>query len=166
MRPPQVMDVVPKWSVDAVFFFVLATGFLLWGILLRSAPATILTFAVMAIIALLLDRMSPVLERGLSLADADEPPPPDAMRRTWAGYAATAAPAIAVLCAILVALAVDIVPPGFFAGWLTAFCFARLRSLVSAREIEQATGVRLSIRLERSVWRRRTPVYYATPIAG
>ncbi len=43
-----LIDVMPKWAVDAALFAAMALGFLLWGVIERRAAATILTSAVMA----------------------------------------------------------------------------------------------------------------------
>ena len=44
---------------------------------------------------------------------------------------------------------------------MAAFCVSRLRALAVTRRIERESGVRLSVRLQLNVWRRRVPAYYA-----
>jgi hypothetical protein len=162
-RPTVVIDVAARWAVDAVLFLAMSVGFMAWGVIARSSAANILTFAVMATVAMLLDRMSPLLPDAAALAQAHERPPDDAVRRTWRRYAVGAAAAMAALFAFLAVFAVIRVEPGFFAGWMAAFFVSRLRGLVAAREVERASGVRLSVAVRRSVWRRRTQEFYATP---
>ncbi len=162
-RPTMVIDVAARWAVDAVLFLAMSVAFLAWGVIARSSAPNILTFAVMATVALLLDRMSPLLPDTVALAHVHEPPPDDAVRRTWTRYAAGATVAMAALFAFLAIFAVIRVEPGFFAGWMAAFFVSRLRGLVEAREVERKSGVRLSIAVRRSLWRRRTPELYATP---
>jgi hypothetical protein len=163
-RPTVVIDVAAKWAVDAAFFLAMAVGFLLWGVIARSPTANILTFAIMATLAMLLDRMRPFLSDAAALAQAHEPPPADAVRRTWARYAAETVAAMGVLACIQVALVAALgIQPGFFAGWLTAYGVSRLRALATALELERTKGARLSARFQRSVWRARAPEYYATP---
>ncbi|HET7343549.1 MAG TPA: hypothetical protein VFL90_18945 [Methylomirabilota bacterium] len=165
-RPTVVIDVVAKWAVDATLYFAMAAGFLLWGVIARSATVNILTFAIMATVAMLVDRLLPMLPDTPALTDPHEAAPDGAVRRTWQRYAVGAAGVMAILCAVYAVLVVYFVPPGFMAGWLTALCVARLRGLATAREIERASHVRLSARLQLSIWRRRTPAYYATPRLG
>ncbi len=44
--------------------------------------------------------------------------------------------------------------PAIAAGLMTAYCVSRLRALATARDIERTSGIRLSVRLQRSVWRK------------
>jgi hypothetical protein len=163
-RPTVVIDVVMKWAVDAALLLAIAAGFLLWGVVARSATANILTFAIMATLAMLLDGLRPFLSDAAALAQAHEPPPDDAVRRTWTRYAAEAVGAMGVLACIQVALVVDLsIQPGFFAGWMTAYGVSRLRALATARELERTKHARLSARFQRSLWHARAPEYYATP---
>ncbi len=164
-RPIVLIDVTAKWAVDAAAFLMLSAGFLCWGVIERSASANILTFAIMVVVAMLFDRLTPLLPDATGLDAAHELPPGDAARRTWERYAAgSGAPMLlgfgAVQAAFVVALGVQ---PGFFAGFTAAYFVSRLRGLGRARERERAAGVRLSIRLQRAAWRRRPPAVYATP---
>jgi hypothetical protein len=162
-----LIDVGDKWAVDAALFLAMAAGFLLWGVIDRNPAENILSWAIMATIAMLFDRLSPILPDATPLAEARERPPHDAVRRSVVQYAAGTAAAMVVLVAALQAVfVIFFVPPGFFAGWATAYAVSRLRGLVRVRQIERATGVRLSTTLEPIGWRRRMPgmpVYYATP---
>lgn len=165
-RPIVVIDVAAKWAVDATLYLAMAAGFLVWGVIVRSATQNILTFAIMATVAMLVDRLIPLLPDTPTLPEAHETAPDGAVRRTWRRYAVTATGLMVALCAVYAVLAVYFVQPGFLAGWLAAYAVARLRSLATAREIERASHVRLSMRLQLSVWRRRAPAYYATPRLG
>jgi hypothetical protein len=165
-RPIVVIDVVAKWAVDAALYLAMAAGFLLWGVIVRSPVRNILTFAIMATVAILVDRLLPLLPDTLTLAEAHDVAPDGAVRRTWQRYAVTATGLTVALCAVYAVLIVYVVQPGFFAGWLAAYAVTRLRSIVTAREIERASHVRLSMRLQRSVWRTREAAYYATPRLG
>jgi len=161
-RPIVVIDVVAKWAVDAALFLAGAAGFLLWGVIVRSPVRNILSFAIMATVAILVDRPLPLLPDTPTLPEADEVTPDGAVRRTWRRYAVTATGWTVALCAVYAVLTVYFVQPGFLAGWLAAYAVTRLRSLATAREIERASHVRLSMRLQRSVWRKRAPAYYAS----
>jgi hypothetical protein len=164
-RSPVVMDVTTKWAVDAALFLAVSAGFLLWGVIARSATANILTFAIMATVALLLDRLRPFLPDAAGLRDRHDRPPADAVRRTWVRYAGEAA-AVMVAAFVIEALVIVVllgVQQGFVAGWMTAFFVSRLRGLATARDIERASGVRLSVLLQRSVWRKRAPAFYSAP---
>jgi hypothetical protein len=165
-RPTVLMDVTAKWAVDAAFFLALAAAFLLWGVIDRSAARNLLSWAFMAIVAMLIDRMSPILPDTKPLADEHDRPPAEAVRRTVPRYAAGATGVIAALVLLQAAIVVVLAPPGFFAGWMTAYGVSRLRSLAAAREIERTSGVRLSVSLPPGLWRRRPPVFYATPCTG
>jgi hypothetical protein len=103
----------------------------------------------------------PQLPSAAALAQAHEPPPDAAVHRTAARYAAQGACIMAVLCAVEAILVLATAPPGLIAGWMAAFCVSRLRALAVARRIERESGVRLSVRLQRNVWRRHVPAYYA-----
>ena len=162
-RPVVVMNLAAAWAVDAAFFFTIGAGFLLWGVIARSATRNILAFAIMATVAMLAERMTPFTPNAAALAQAHERPPDGAVQRTWRRYAADAAVAMMALSALYVVLVLYLAPPGFVAGWMTAYCVSRLRALASVREIERASRVRLSFHVQRSLWRRRTPMYYATP---
>jgi hypothetical protein len=165
-RPIVVIDVVAKWAVDAALYLAMATGFLLWGVIVRSPVRNILTFAIIATVAMLVDRLMPLLPDTPTLREAHDVAPDDVVRRTWQRYAVTATGMMMALCAVYAVLTVYFIQPGFLAGWLAAYAVTRLRSLVDAREIERASHVRLSMRLQRSVWRKRAPAYYATPRLG
>jgi hypothetical protein len=162
-RPIVLVDVTAKWAVDAAFFLATSAGFLLWGVVDRSPARNILSWAIMATVAMLFDRVRPLLHAPVSLAKARERPPDDAVRRTPLRYAAWAAGAMAALVVVQAAFVVYLAPPGFFAGWATAYCVSSLRALAAARAIERESGVRLSMSLHRAAWRSRPPAYYATP---
>jgi hypothetical protein len=155
-----VMDITTMWRIDAVLFFVASAGFLAWG-LIRQAGPSVVAFVVMAVVALLFERWMPQPPSAAALAQAHEPPPDAAVHRTAARYGARGAFVMAALCAFQAVLALVTLPPGFFAGWMAAFCVSRLRALAVARRIERESGVRLSVRLQRNVWRRHVPAYYA-----
>jgi hypothetical protein len=164
-RPTVVIDVAVKWTVDAALFFTMSAAFLLWGVIARSATTNILTFAIMATVALLLDRLRPFLPDAARLGAGHDRPPGDAVRRATLRYVGAAAVVMTVafvIEALIIVVALN-VQPGFVAGWMTAFFVARLRGLAAAREIERTSGVRLSVRLQRSMWRSRAPAFYATP---
>lgn len=164
-RPIVVMDITAAWAVDAAFFFTIGAGFLAWGLIARSATKTILSFAIMATVAMLVDRVTPLLPKAsaLTLAQAHDRPPDGAVQRTWKRYTAEAAVRGVALTILYVVLVVYVAPPGFLAGWMTAYGVSRLRGVATVREIERTSGVRLSYRVQRSIWRARTPAYYATP---
>lgn len=164
-RPIVLIDLAAKWTVDAAAFLILSAGFLGWGVIERSPSANILTFAIMAVVALLFDRITPLLPDATGLGAAHERPPVDATQRTWKRYATgIGAGMLLTLCAVQAVFVVALgVQPGFFAGFAAAYCVSRLRALGTVRELERATGVRLSIRLQRAAWRRQTREVYAIP---
>lgn len=162
-RPTVVIDLTTKLTVEAALFCAMSAGFLLWGLIARSASANILTFAIMATVAILVDRIIPFLPGPPTLGQAHDAAPKGAVCRTWERYAAEGAGIMVALGVLYVALVVYLAQPGFVAGWMTAYCVSRLRALATVREIERASGVRLSVRVQRTFWGKRTPTYYATP---
>jgi hypothetical protein len=163
-RPIVLMNVTAMWAVDAALFAAIALGFLLWGAIERRAVATILTWAVMAILMMLLDRLAPLLPGTAVLAQAHERPPEDAVRRPVVRYVAEVSTVMAVGVVAIAAVTVYLgAQPAIAAGLMTAYCVSRLRGLATARDIERTSAVRLSVRLQRSVWRKRAPAFYATP---
>jgi hypothetical protein len=164
-RPTVVIGVAAKWAVDAALFFVMSAGFLVWGLIARSASVNILTFAIMATLALLFDRLRPLLPGAAALGAGHDRPPDHAVRRTWPRYTleATGVMAVASVVEALIIVVALSAQPGFVGGWMVAYCVSRLRALTAARAIERTSGIRLSMRLQRSVWRTRAPAFYATP---
>ena len=122
-RPTVVIGVATKWAVDAALFFVMSAGFLLWGLIARSASVNILTFAIMATLALLFDRLRPLLPGAAALGGGHDRPPDHAVRRTWPRYTLEATGVMAaasVVEALIIVVALS-AQPGFVGGWMVAY---------------------------------------------
>ena len=119
----------------------------------------------MATLALLFDRLPPLLPGTAALARGHDRPPDHAVRRTAARYTPEATGVMAVCVVVVEALISSSLSaqPGFVGGLMIAYCISRLRGLTTARAIERTSGIRLSVRLQRSVLRTRAPAFYATP---
>jgi len=121
-------------------------------------------FVVLAVVALLVDRVVPTLPDPVEVADRCEELPAYAPRRSATAYVLEGAAWIALFGAVLAGLTLWLGTPQLVAGVLAAMGTVRLAGVRRVHRVEQARHIRLSVRLGRG--QRRKHIFYARPTSG
>jgi hypothetical protein len=98
--PPCIVDLAPRWTIDAALFLTLSAALLVWSIALTSARAAGVTVAIAAGAALLADRFAPSLTHPATIAEQSLEQPIGAYHQSMARYLVTAVAVIAVFAAV------------------------------------------------------------------
>ena len=162
--PPCIIDLAPRWAIDAVLFLTLSAVLLAWGMTSVSAPRSAVGFIIAAAIGLLVDRMVPALTDPATIADESVEQPIGAYQQARARYLVAAVPVVLLFAAIAAAFSSSPEGAGTLAGLSAAIGFTRLIGVHRLRRLERDRHIRLSARA--GIWRRGPRTFYTRPDLG
>ena len=163
-----IVDLAPRWTIDAVLFLAVSAALLAWSIAVTSARASAVTFVVAVVAAVVADRVVSSLTDPAKIADQSLEQPIGAYHESMARYLATAVLILAIFVGVSLAfaLALGSAPDGAapLAGVSAAIGISRLIGVRRLRRLERERHIRLSAGAG-MVW-RGPRTYYARPDLG
>ena len=149
----RVIDVATRWTADAAFFLVAAACILVAGVAADGTVKPAITFGVSTVVALVVERFTPVLPDPAAMFDESTEQPPFAVRQSVARYLLGSFVWIALSGAVLAALVLSWGGAELAAGALAASGITRLTAVRRLRHEERSWHARLS--LSTRIWQRR-----------